>query len=91
MLLPSLDCEAPFGCRRLADCVLLAEKTNFVDSPFDRNGLKPLYGDEIFAAVGIINEFAVVVASRAEKIGVGFELSHPIGQPGQLNVMRKSA
>jgi hypothetical protein len=27
----------------------------------------------------------------AEKIGVGFELSYPVGQPGQLIVMRKSA
>jgi hypothetical protein len=27
----------------------------------------------------------------AEKIGVGFELSHPVGQLGQLIVMRKSA
>jgi hypothetical protein len=27
----------------------------------------------------------------AEKIGVGFELSEPVGQLGQLIVMRKSA
>jgi hypothetical protein len=27
----------------------------------------------------------------AEKIGLGFEMSHPVGQLGQLIVMRKSA
>ena len=50
-------------CGWLTHCVLLAEEANLVYSLFEWNGLKPLYRNEIFAFVGVVNGFAVVMAS----------------------------
>ena len=57
MRFQSLDGVPPLGCAGLADGVLVAKESHFIDRLVDRNGVKPLHFDEIlglFRVAGVL-------------------------------------
>ncbi len=63
-LFQSLYSGSPFRRGRLAYRILIAEHADLLDRLRDRDGHKPLYGNEVFRAIRIVGKLAVVFGVR---------------------------
>src|SRR5262245_50840919 len=57
-------CISPLWSLWLANRVLIPKQSDFINSIFNRDRIKPLHRDEVFAALWIVREFLVVSALR---------------------------
>ena len=62
--LQPIDRVTPLGRLRRADAVLVAEHADLVDRRIEADGGDPFDGDELFAAVEIVDELPVVAGRQ---------------------------